>query len=382
MRIRLALSLVAGCALLFGAGVPALRAQQAQGIPPSTPEAPRDADGNLMTGRPFIACGPTTGSQIGILPNSVRNTTAQNEAAAARAAGAGQAGGGGAAANAARGRGAGAAGGGGRGAGADPRPTTDDPAILAAMRAAVDPRGGNGGLPNACNWADNTGFVSIFDGTLNGWDGDMRFWRAERDETGDPIIVGISTPEAPSGNAYLTYRPLEAKDFDFKADVRFIERGGGGIQYRSRTGIQWRSYAGPAGIYNNDWMLTGPQFDYWSGTSAHTGQAYSENTPMGIEASRNQIVRQFGNERARKNLVGTIATTDVIAASLNPEGTWNHFEIIARGPVVMHFINGQLTSVLVDDDPDSSNNWSGFFGFEIENTTRFEAKNVYVRKLN
>ena len=41
-------------------------------------------------------------------------------------------------------------------------------------------------------------------------------------------------------------------------------------------------------------MLTGPQFDYWSGTSAHTGQAYSENTPMGIEASRNQIVRQFG----------------------------------------------------------------------------------------
>jgi hypothetical protein len=47
----------------------------------------------------------------------------------------------------------------------------------------------------------------------------------------------------------------------------------------------------------------------------------------------------------------------------------------------MHFINGQLTSVLVDDDPATSNNWSGFFGFEIENTTRFEAKNVYVRKL-
>jgi len=376
MRIRLALSLLAGCALLFGTGVSAQRAPASgvQGIPPSTPEAPRDADGNLMTGKPFIACGPTTGSQIGILPNSVRNTSAQNAAAASgNAAGGGRTGG--------AGRGAAAATG-GRGAAADTRPTTDDPAILAAMRAAVDPRGGNGGLPNACNWADSTGFASIFDGTLNGWDGDMRFWRAERDETGDPIIVGISTPEAPSGNAYLTYRPLEAKDFDFKADVRFIERGGGGIQYRSRTGIQWRSYAGPAGIYNNDWMLTGPQFDYWSGTSAHTGQAYSENTPMGIEASRNQIVRQFGNERARKNLVGTIATTDAIAASLNPEGTWNHFEIIARGPVVMHFINGQLTSVLVDDDPESSNNWSGFFGFEIENTTRFEAKNVYVRKLN
>ena len=124
--------------------------------------------------------------------------------------------------------------------------------------------------------------------------------------------------------------------------------GNSGIQYRSKTGIQWRAYAGPAGVYNNDWMLTGPQFDYWSGDSAHTGQAYSENTPMGIEASRNEIVRQYGNLRARKNLVGTIATTDVIAAALNPEGTWNHFEIIARGPVVMHFINGQLTAVLVE----------------------------------
>lgn len=375
MKLGLALSLLAGCATLWSVGLSATQAPApgVQAIPPSTPEAPRDADGNLMTGKAFVACGPTTGSQIGILPNSVRNTTAQNAAATANA-----------------GRATGGAGGaapaattGGRGSAAsNPRPTTTDPVILAAMRAAVDPRGGNGGLPNACNWADNTGFTSIFDGTLKGWEGDMRFWHAERDETGDPMIVGLSTPEAPSGNAYLTYRPLQAKDFDFKADMRFIKQGGGGIQYRSRTGIQWRAYSGPAGIYNNDWMLTGPQFDYWSGANAHTGQAYSENTPMGIEASRNQIVRQFGNVRARKNLVGTIATTDAIAAALNPEGTWNHFEIIARGPVVMHFINGQLTSVLVDDDPASSNNWSGFFGFEIENTTRFEAKNVYVRKLN
>lgn len=370
MKVRLVVSVLAlgHVGLLAQAPAPGF-----QPIPPSTPDAPRDADGNLMTGRAFLPCGPTTGARIGILPTAVRNTTAQTAAAAAAQA---------APANAAsRGRSGGAGpAGGGRGAG--PRPTTNDPAVLAAMRAAVDPRGGNGGLPNACNWADNTGFTSIFDGTLTGWDGDMRFWRAERDENGDAIIVGLSTPEAPSGNAYLTYRPLEARDFDFKADMRFINQGGGGIQYRSRTGIQWRAYAGPAGVYNNDWMLTGPQMDYWSGTNAHTGQAYSENTPMGIEASRNQVVRQHGNVRARKNLVGTIATTDAIAAALNPEGTWNHFEVVARGPVVMHFINGQLTSILIDDDPASSNNWSGFFGFEIENTTRFEAKNVYVRKLN
>ena len=227
MRNRLASSLFAGYVTLLIAGAVSAQTPSpgGQGIPASTPEAPRDADGNLMTGKPFVACGPTTGSQIGILPNSVRNTSAQN--AAGRAAGANGA--------AAAGRGRGGAPGdpaaGGRGAAATPRPTTTDPAILAGMRAAVDPRGGNGGLPNACNWADNTGFTAIFDGTLKGWDGDLRFWRAERDENGDPMIVGISTPEAPSGNAYLTYRPLQAKDFDFKADMRFINRGGGGIQY-------------------------------------------------------------------------------------------------------------------------------------------------------
>jgi hypothetical protein len=91
MRNRLALSLFAGCAaLLSAAGVTAQApASGVQAIPASTPEAPRDADGNLMTGNPFIPCGPTTGSQIGILPNSVRNTSAQNAAARPRRAAAG-----------------------------------------------------------------------------------------------------------------------------------------------------------------------------------------------------------------------------------------------------------------------------------------------------
>src|SRR5262245_35419451 len=160
MRNRLALILLAGCAALLSArGIAAQApAQGVQGIPASTPDAPRDADGNLMTGKSFVACGPTTGSQIGILPNSVRNTSAQNAAGANAGRGAG---GGGAAAGQGRGQGQGAgqanpAAGARGGAAATPRPTTTDPTILAGMRAAVDPRGGNGGLPNACNWADNT----------------------------------------------------------------------------------------------------------------------------------------------------------------------------------------------------------------------------------
>src|SRR3954451_17899289 len=88
MRNGFAGSVFAGCVtLLMAGGVSAQPPSPgSQGIPPSTPEAPRDADGNLMTGKPFVACGPTTGSQIGILPNSVRNTSAQNAAVSAAGA--------------------------------------------------------------------------------------------------------------------------------------------------------------------------------------------------------------------------------------------------------------------------------------------------------
>ena len=52
--------------------------------------------------------------------------------------------------------------------------------------------------PSPIDFADHEGYVSIFDGrTLDGWDGNPRFWRVE-----DGAIVGESTPERPSGNSY------------------------------------------------------------------------------------------------------------------------------------------------------------------------------------
>ena len=330
-----------------------------QGRGDATPGAPHDAAGLPATG-PFIPCGPNTGSAIGQLPGPYRANPVP--------AGAGR----------------GPRGGGQREvptmAGGKPIPKTTDPKILAAMKTRVDPRGGNGGQPNACNWANNQGFVSIFDGTMKGWDGDPRFWSAVKNDEGDMVLQGLSTVENPSGNQYLTYRNIKARDFDFKADVR-IPNGGSGLQYRSVTGIQWRVYAGPGGVYQSKWMVTGPQSDFFAGNHIYNGQAYSENTPMGIEAFRGQVVEQWGNDRSRKNLVGIIGPFDTLASAWNPDG-WNHMEIITRGPVLMHFMNGQLTSLLIDDDPKSSNNQSGMFALEMELPTLLQMKNVYVKKLN
>ena len=39
-------------------------------------------------------------------------------------------------------------------------------------------------------------------------------------------------------------------------------------------------------------------------------------------------------------------------------------------------------AVMVDDDPESSNNQSGLFGIEIEATTKVSVRNIWLKKLN
>src|SRR5207237_593948 len=78
-------------------------------------------------------------------------------------------------------------------------------AFAAALAAQPAPRRGMTFTePSPIDFHDHEGYVSIFDGkTLEGWDGNPKFWRVE-----DGAIVGESTPEKPSGNSYIVYRPL------------------------------------------------------------------------------------------------------------------------------------------------------------------------------
>ena len=80
--------------------------------------------------------------------------------------------------------------------------------------AAPPPTADQGGAvvftePSPLDFNDHRGYVPLFDGaSLKGWDGNPRFWRVE-----DGAIVGESTPTNPSGNSYIVYRGLVAKDF-------------------------------------------------------------------------------------------------------------------------------------------------------------------------
>jgi hypothetical protein len=251
-----------------------------------------------------------------------------------------------------------------------------DPEQITAL-VAMNGNFGAGGFsqPEPMNFQDHTGYVSLFDGvSLKGWDGNPRIWRVE-----NGAIVGESTPTNPSGNSYIVNHTVEAHDFTLKFEIKIEGPGGSGLQYRSKTGIPWRRPI-PANLQpvNLNWMQTGPQADFWP-SQIYTGQVYSENTPMGIEAYRGQVVEGAG--MGARRLMGTIGDLAELG-KLVKMNDWNEYTIIARGPMVLHIVNGQLMAAFVDDDPESSNNWSGNFGIEIEATTKVSVRNIWLKKIN
>jgi hypothetical protein len=252
------------------------------------------------------------------------------------------------------------------------------------VHAGQPPAGGQEGAmvftePSPLDFGDQRGYVSLFDGkSLKGWDGNPKFWRVE-----NGAIVGESTPANPSGNSYIVYRDLVAKDFTLKFEIKIEGDGGSGIQYRSITGLPWLAKIAPnvtanIGPVNLNWMMTGPQADFWP-SEVYTGQFYSENTPMRILAWRGQVVEGFG--AASKTLLGTIADRQALGGLVRMND-WNRYIVIARGGTFLHILNGQLMAVMIDDDPKSSNNQPGQFGIEIEATTKLSVRNMWVKKLS
>lgn len=229
--------------------------------------------------------------------------------------------------------------------------------------------------PAPIDFTDHEGYVSLFDGkSLKGWNGNPKFWQVR-----EGAIVGESTIENPSGNSYIVYTDMVAKDFTLKFEIKVEGAGGSGMQYRSKTGLPWLApIAANVGPVNLDWMMTGPQADFFPNTP-WTGQFYSENTPMRILAWRGQVVEGYG--AAHKRLMGNIGDRKSLGNFLKIDD-WNQYTVIARGGVCIHILNGQVMAIMIDDDPKSSNNWSGQIGIEIEGICKVFVKNIWIKELN
>ena len=180
--------------------------------------------------------------------------------------------------------------------------------------------------------------MPIFDGkTLNGWDGDTTFWRVENGE-----IVGETTPEkVVKLNNFLIWRGGTVKDFELKVEFR-MSGTNSGIQYRS-VELPERRQVGAEG-------LSGRHGLHRRLSSATCTTSAAARRPA--KARRALAARPGHAHRRRAEVQGRrrrSATARCCAASMNVNG-WNQYHIIARGPVLMQFINGQLMAVAIDED--------------------------------
>jgi hypothetical protein len=228
---------------------------------------------------------------------------------------------------------------------------------------------------------EHTEYKQIFDGkSLTGWDADPSIWRVE-----GGVMVGETLEGKPKGNNYIVYRGDKTRDFDLKLQMKIEKGGGGGIQYRSVTGKPW-TRPQPAGQppYDLKFMMTGPQADFWfpvrAQAAGYTGQWYSENTMQGILAYRGQVTQALPGQTNR--LVATIGDKQALGGFVKVN-EWNDYEIIARGGVMMHIMNGQLMAIFIDDNKDSVNNQPGLIGFEIESEPcKISVRNIWLRKFD
>lgn len=180
---------------------------------------------------------------------------------------------------------------------------------------------------------DEAGFVSIFDGTLNQWKGDPVYWRIENGH-----LVGEITPETiVKSNTFIIWQGGRPKDFELKLEYKITEQGNSGINYRS-TVI-------PDPITpTNQFAMRGYQFDL-DGRKRYPGNNYEEKGRLFL-AVRGQVAKVVGGRPPIE--LSRIGNTDELAKVATDD--WNTVHIIARGNVLIHMLNGQIMSMVIDDD--------------------------------
>ncbi len=214
--------------------------------------------------------------------------------------------------------------------------------------------------------AGGDGFRPIFDGkSLEGWDGNPKFWRVE-----DGLIVGQTTAANPTkGNTFLIWRGGKPADFELKAEFRMPDAGfaNSGIQFRSREEPKrW----GP-------WVLGGYQADL-TDNQQYAGLLYEERG-RGIIVPRGQKV-EIGADHKPK-VVGSVGDPAELLKKVSAHD-WNEYHIIAQGNHIRQYINGHLMIELIDNDP-KFRRLDGLIGLQLHAgpPMKVEFRNVRLKDL-
>ncbi len=234
--------------------------------------------------------------------------------------------------------------------------------------------GGRGGPrgPQQLPFDNHDGFTQIFDGTtLKGWDGDPAFWKAESN-----AIVGQSTPENPvKENTFVIWRGGEPADFELKLEYR-INSTNSGIQIRS-VHLPPGTADGSGGTIAGKWVMKGYQADI-DFANQYTGQIYEERGRAFL-AMRGQY--SYVTPAGTPQVLGALQTGANDLKGVFSINGWNQVHIIARGNLITEIVNGNVTSVLLDDDA-RGRMLKGLIGFQMHvgPPMKVEFRNIWLKQ--
>jgi hypothetical protein len=241
--------------------------------------------------------------------------------------------------------------------------------------------------PEPLDFADRAGWTSIFDGrSLAGWSGNPDVWRVE-----DGVLTAASTPERRVGSTHIIWMGAEPADFELKLEMKLEGDIHSGIAYRSAvdvnrstgrqggTAAAGRSGASVPQVPSDPrWTLYGPGLDFDQDRKM-AGNVEDRGTPRREIAWRGGIVRAEAGKRPR--LIGAIGDADMLMKAISADG-WNQVHIVARGNTLTHIVNGQLMTVLIDDDP-AYFKAAGRIGLQIEQygSGKVNFKEIWLKQL-
>jgi hypothetical protein len=208
-----------------------------------------------------------------------------------------------------------------------------------------------------------SGFTPIFDGrSLANWDCDPGFWK---------VVNGVMTGETtkthqPPQNTFCIWKGGSPGDFELRLQYKLTgAHGNSGVQYRS---VELPDVA--------KWVLKGYQFDI-DGQQQYTGQVYEERN-RGFLALRGQV--SYVPDGGKVGTIGATGDGDKLKALIK-ENDWNDAVIIARGNTLIQMINGQVMSIVIDDDK-ANRKTNGEIGIQLhklDEGMKIEARNIRIK---
>ncbi|TWU02150.1 3-keto-disaccharide hydrolase [Stieleria varia] len=185
-------------------------------------------------------------------------------------------------------------------------------------------------------------FVTIFDGkSLAGWQGDREWFRVE-----DGAIVAGKLDQDIPNNWFLSTQKRYG-DFELRVEVKLVGQG-------NNAGVQFRTERIP-----DHHEVIGYQAD------------------IGMMGDRSIWGSLYDESRRRKFLA---ENPDVSNAALKP-GDWNEIRVVAKGPKIQIFLNGQQTVDYTETEPKIPKD--GVIAVQVHSGKPLEAwyRNIRIREL-